>query len=112
MKIFLKGIWNGKKDRIYLEVCKTVVYLQHGYQFRCPVNQSAMTIEQIKANFKEAHGKAVQAVAAAQYTQMEAAAALASARANQQAIEKQFREDMKNTPLGVQGELDLKGGKK
>ena len=89
-----------------------VVHLWHGHQFRCPVKHSAMTVEQIKANFKEAHGKAVKAVADAQYTQMEAAAALATARANQQAIEKQFREDMKNPPLGVQGELDLKGGKK
>lgn len=75
-------------------------------------NQVMFNKEQIKANFKAAHGKAVQAVADAQYVQMEAAASLATARAHQRDLEKQFREDMAKPDQSNQMELPLESGKK
>lgn len=71
-----------------------------------------MTKEQIKANFKSAHAKAVGDVAAAQYVQMEAQAALAAARTVQRDLEKQFRLDMAAPDTSAQMELPLDTKKK
>jgi hypothetical protein len=73
---------------------------------------SVMTKEQIKANFKSAHGKAVENVAAAQYVQMEAAANLANARKVQRDLEKQFRDDMAAPDTSDQLSIPFDGKKK
>lgn len=72
-----------------------------------------MNKEQIQANFKAAHKAAVASVADAQFTVMDAQAALASAREVQRSLEKQFRLDMAAATASPQGELFEKGtGKK
>lgn len=71
-----------------------------------------MNKEQITANFKAAHTKAVVNVANAQHAVMEAQAGLAAARKTQQALEKQYRLDMAEATTDVQGELPLNDAKK
>lgn len=95
-----------------MEVRKFVVSLWHGHQFRWPVNSITMNKEQIKANFKQAHGQAVQGVAQALYVTMEANAVLAHAREIQRNLEKQFRLDMASAGADNQIELPLGGASK
>lgn len=72
-----------------------------------------MTKAQIQANFKAAHKTAVAAVADAQFTVMDAQAALAAARETQRGLEKQFRLDMAAATTDPQGELfEKSAGKK
>ena len=71
-----------------------------------------MTKEQIKANFKSAHSKQLQIVADAQFTQMDAAAVLASERTTLRELEKQFRLDMAAPDESQQMVLPLETAKK
>lgn len=71
-----------------------------------------MNKEQIQANFKANHKAAVAAVADAQFTVMDAQAALAAAREKQRGLEKQFRLDMAAATTDPQGELFETGAKK